>query len=334
MRWIGIGVVMLAAIVLIAVMARRSNTESVAQLSAEPATQHESAPAAQSFVLHLSTLPNGAHVAIGEHQGTSPMSIELGPLSKALEVRVEKEGFERVTSSIELDRFAVQGDKRVAAVMLALPPLTPEATDEQTNVNTVPQAPAAMPAPAAAPAPVAAPAPARASALLAAREKTRTKPARHAAPPSESASKPAQAPEAPAPPAIPAPVAAEPVPSVVAVAEPSASPPSPAPAAPAATAGPAPAAPAPAAPAPLGAGVLTPMQTARACLARSDSACAVAALEGRARTAQELELLVETYRAMGRTDAVERNMKSYVERFPTERRAAAYSKQLGLPQAP
>jgi hypothetical protein len=70
------------------------------------------------------------------------------------------------------------------------------------------------------------------------------------------------------------------------------------------------------------------MEAATACLARGDNACVVRTLSGRAQTAQELGLLVETYRAMGDTPQAYRNMAVYVQRFPTARRAEAYRQML------
>jgi pSer/pThr/pTyr-binding forkhead associated (FHA) protein len=70
------------------------------------------------------------------------------------------------------------------------------------------------------------------------------------------------------------------------------------------------------------------METASACLARGDNPCVIRALNGRAQTAQELGLLIETYRAMGETPQAYRNMTLYVQRFPTARRAEAYRQML------
>jgi pSer/pThr/pTyr-binding forkhead associated (FHA) protein len=70
------------------------------------------------------------------------------------------------------------------------------------------------------------------------------------------------------------------------------------------------------------------MDTASACLARGDNPCVIRALNGRAQTAQELGLLIETYRAMGETPQAYRNMTIYVQRFPTARRAEAYRQML------
>jgi len=68
----------------------------------------------------------------------------------------------------------------------------------------------------------------------------------------------------------------------------------------------------------------TPMEQARACLARGDNGCVVQALEGHTRSAAELEMLVETYRAMGNVTKAERAMRRYLEKYPDERRAGRY----------
>ncbi|MGD8863244.1 MAG: FHA domain-containing protein [Myxococcales bacterium] len=75
-------------------------------------------------------------------------------------------------------------------------------------------------------------------------------------------------------------------------------------------------------------GGASPMQTASQCLSRGDNACVIRALAGKARTAQELGLLIETYRAMGNSAMAQRNMAVYVQRFPTGRRADAYRRML------
>jgi len=67
-----------------------------------------------------------------------------------------------------------------------------------------------------------------------------------------------------------------------------------------------------------------PIEIASACLARGDNACVVRALQGKAQSAQELGLLIETYRAMGNTAQAHKNMATYVQRFPTARRAETY----------
>jgi pSer/pThr/pTyr-binding forkhead associated (FHA) protein len=67
-----------------------------------------------------------------------------------------------------------------------------------------------------------------------------------------------------------------------------------------------------------------PIEVASACLARGDNACVVRALQGKAQSAQELGLLIETYRAMGNTAQAHKHMAMYVQRFPTARRAETY----------
>lgn len=72
----------------------------------------------------------------------------------------------------------------------------------------------------------------------------------------------------------------------------------------------------------------TGMQAAMACLTTGDNACVVKTLEGKTRSAQELELLIETYRTMGNSGKAERWMQTYVEKYPSERRANTYRRQL------
>ena len=70
------------------------------------------------------------------------------------------------------------------------------------------------------------------------------------------------------------------------------------------------------------------MDTASACLARGDNACVIRALSGRRGSAQELGLLIETYRAMGKTKQARKNMEQYLKRFPSAPRASAYRRML------
>jgi hypothetical protein len=66
------------------------------------------------------------------------------------------------------------------------------------------------------------------------------------------------------------------------------------------------------------------MEVATECLARGDNPCVIRALAGKAKTAQELGLLIETYLAVGDTAQADRNITTYLARFPTARRADAY----------
>lgn len=72
----------------------------------------------------------------------------------------------------------------------------------------------------------------------------------------------------------------------------------------------------------------SPMRAASACLAKGDNQCVVKALAGKARTAQEMGLLIETYRAMGNTQAARKYMTLYVKRFPSAKRANSYRRML------
>jgi pSer/pThr/pTyr-binding forkhead associated (FHA) protein len=69
----------------------------------------------------------------------------------------------------------------------------------------------------------------------------------------------------------------------------------------------------------------TPMQAARACLTRpSPNPCVVDALRGRARQPEEFAMLIATYQAMGNQREALDNMERFVQRFPSDRRAAQY----------
>ncbi len=67
---------------------------------------------------------------------------------------------------------------------------------------------------------------------------------------------------------------------------------------------------------------------ASACLARGDNKCIIRLLAGKARTAAELALLIETYRSIGDRKNALANMSIYVKRFPTSRRTASYQRIL------
>jgi TolA-binding protein len=74
----------------------------------------------------------------------------------------------------------------------------------------------------------------------------------------------------------------------------------------------------------------SPMDQARDCMRAGDNACVVSALEGgRARSAASLSLLIETYRQMGNQEAARRHMRTFVNRYPDDRRATNYAAALG-----
>lgn len=67
-----------------------------------------------------------------------------------------------------------------------------------------------------------------------------------------------------------------------------------------------------------------PAKVARNCLARGDQRCVVRALEGKAENAQELALLIETYRALGETKKAVRHMETFVSRYASARQTPQY----------
>lgn len=72
-----------------------------------------------------------------------------------------------------------------------------------------------------------------------------------------------------------------------------------------------------------------PLEAARACLRRGDNNCVIQSLEGgRARSSQALSLLIETYRTVGNTPAALRHMRTFVRRYPSDRRASRYQQFL------
>jgi ABC transport system ATP-binding/permease protein len=67
---------------------------------------------------------------------------------------------------------------------------------------------------------------------------------------------------------------------------------------------------------------------ASACLARGDNKCIIRLLAGKAKTTEELGLLIETYRSIGDSTNALANMALYVKRYPTSRRTASYQRIL------
>lgn len=72
----------------------------------------------------------------------------------------------------------------------------------------------------------------------------------------------------------------------------------------------------------------SPMDEATACLAKADNQCVIRALAGKAKTAKEMALLIETYRALGNSQAATKYMGVYVKRFPSARQATSYRQTL------
>lgn len=70
------------------------------------------------------------------------------------------------------------------------------------------------------------------------------------------------------------------------------------------------------------------LKTATTCLSRGDNACVIQTLEGKAGSAREQEMLIETYRAVGNLPKAQKAMRAYVGKYPTGDRAATYRQLL------
>jgi hypothetical protein len=260
------------------------------------------APAAPRYVLEVVTQPAGARVTAGAQSLVAPGELDLGALDDEVVVTAQLDG--HLPAQASVDRVGFMLDEGAMRRRMVL------------KLNAAPPPPKPKPEP-------------EPTARKSRRERGEERAARE--PKAERAPKPAAAP-APAPEPQPA------LPPVIAVA-PSAPTPEPAPAvvpppAPAQAAAPKPKAepepeekPAETAP------KQRPIDAAMACLGTGDNACVVKALEGKAKSAQELELLIETYRAMGNAPKAEKYMEIYVDKHPGERRAAAYRRLLEHQQA-
>ncbi|MBN1654246.1 MAG: FHA domain-containing protein [Deltaproteobacteria bacterium] len=72
----------------------------------------------------------------------------------------------------------------------------------------------------------------------------------------------------------------------------------------------------------------TRFREASACLARGDNKCIIRLLAGKAKTPEELGLLIETYRSIGDSKSALSSMALYVKRYPSSRRTASYQRIL------
>jgi uncharacterized protein (TIGR02266 family) len=70
------------------------------------------------------------------------------------------------------------------------------------------------------------------------------------------------------------------------------------------------------------------LKTATTCLSRGDNACVIQTLEGKAGSAREQEMLIETYRAVSNLPKAQQAMRAYVVKYPTGDRAATYRQLL------
>lgn len=257
------------------------------------------APTRLRYVLEVVSNPEGARVTAGPKSVTAPAEIDLGELADPISVRAEKDGYTPSATTVDRVGFMLDEGAMRRRVVLRLheePAAKPEPNREARKPHRE-RAPKEEPKPAPTPEPTPAAAVAQ--------------PAPSPPPPPVVTVTPAAAPPAAVPVPVP-PVEAKPAP-VVAPEKPE---PKPAAAAPAK----------PEAPKPIPG--QRPIDAAMDCLASGDNACVIKALEGKAKSAQELELLIETYRTMGNAKKAEKYMQVYVDKHPGERRASAYRRVL------
>ncbi|MFI5307698.1 MAG: PilZ domain-containing protein [Polyangiales bacterium] len=248
----------------------------------------EPPPQPPMYVLEVESSPAGARVTAGDQALVTPGRLELGTLDAPIELKAEKEGFSPATATIDRVGFMLEDGRMRRRVVLALAE-TPKPAPPPPVVEKKPVAVEKPAPPVAEKKPVAAEKPAPPP--VAPKPVVEKKPA---PPPAE---KPAKVAEAPAPVPVTPPIEK---PAKVAAAT----------------------------PAPAAEPKQTPLQTAAACLATGDNACVVQALEGKAKSAPEMEMLIETYRAMGKSEQADKLMQVYVDKFPNERRTASYRRVL------
>jgi hypothetical protein len=273
-------------------------TDQTDTFGAQPGGQGLALP----YRLVVLTDPPGAKVTVGGTTLVSPAEFGLPAVSAPVQVRATIDGRMPVSIEVTPAEFVSSGDHFEREVKLSLPaPIAPPAQEPPAEPTPAPLAPAPAPAPSPR-APRAAPAPAAQSPVVPA--------------------------AAPTPPPLSSTPAAVPFGAPVLPNRPQVAPPGSSP-----TAVPASSASAPGSAvgtqAPLS---ITPAADVGAqateCLRKGDNACVIRLLESGARTPQELEMLIETYRAIGDQGNAERHMKRYVEAFPGGHRAAEYTRLL------
>ncbi|MDD9934342.1 MAG: PilZ domain-containing protein [Myxococcales bacterium] len=290
-------------------------TPEVPAATAAPAPEPEPP---KEYVLRVVTTPPGASVSAGEHNGTSPIELELGTLETALMVRAELEGHEAGEMSVQPWSFALEDGKMRRTLELILAKVeTPRERRARERAEAKAKAEAEAAERAAARAAARAEREAKDKAEKEAREQARREARERAVAEAKTKARAeadarAKAEREAKAKAAAAAAAAAPKPKPKLKPEPKAEP----------VAKPA------AEPKPDPAANVPPMQAAVACLAKGDNACVVMALEGRASNAKELELLIETYRSMGKTAQAAKHMQRYVDKYPGERRANSYRRVL------
>ncbi|HMI92259.1 MAG TPA: PilZ domain-containing protein [Polyangiales bacterium] len=292
----------------------------------------QSAALALRYRLVVLTDPPGAKVTVAGTTLVSPAEFGLADMEKPILVSASLPG--RMSTSVEINKlqFAPHGERFERELKLTLPALEPE----ETRTQPPPSEPAAQQGPV--PTTGITPVPAPPEALPSAHPHAST-PRTPALPSGEPAAQPAQAqpfgtpvlPDRPrAMPPLGAPIAA---PSSSATSTNGASAVgSSLSVTPSAATGSlstvtassgTPSAPAPGAPAPNDA-----FKRATDCLLKGDNACVIRELEPNARSAQELEMLIETYRTTRDHGNAERHMARYLAAFPGGKRAGEYGRML------
>jgi hypothetical protein len=73
------------------------------------------------------------------------------------------------------------------------------------------------------------------------------------------------------------------------------------------------------------------LEGAIACLSRGDNACVISTLAGKAHSPRELEVLIETYRSIGQTEAARTTAEQLLKLHPATREAQRYARIYKLP---
>ncbi len=248
------------------------------------------------YVLEVASEPTGARITAADQIVLAPAVMELATVTGPITVKAELDGHESVTTTVNPTDFAAKDGRNVHSLLLKLPAVAksePAAGADKTD--------------------------SRRTQSDAARAKSATSGEAKAKPPQRAPASPAAASVSKAPSATPQ-IAPPPVP-IESKATSSVAPADSSPATPAAT------------PTAESAGeVATPegslLDAALDCLSRGDNLCVISTLEGRARSARELEVLIETHLALGNAVDAERSMHRYLERFPDGKGAGKYERWL------
>jgi hypothetical protein len=268
-------------------------------------------PTARPYVLDVVTEPAGARVSADGQSVISPGQLRFDRFQPPLQVTAQLAGYPNATASVWPSHFTQKDDRYAGRLEPRFEgPAKPATTTTsgtapaalRGSASTSPPKPAATPSPEpaqhAAASSSTAPAPHGGAPIASKSDKSDSTHSHESHESSHSAQtaprKPTSAPAAPA----------EPPPPVVSVT------------------------PVAAEPADSAHGTQSPMEQALDCLGRGDNRCVIRALEDKASSAREMELLIETYRAVGSTPRAEREMERYLKRYPAGQRAEEYKQVL------